>query len=86
MKKLIRSLRATLLSLALLSTFLATAHDFEVDGIYYNILSDTEVAVTYRGIFYNDYFNEYTGDVVIPETVTYKSIKYSVPPISKYAF
>ena len=48
------------------------AHDFEVDGIYYNILSeeDKTVEVTYKGSFYGTYSNEYTGNVVIPTTVT----------------
>ena len=47
----------------MLCATVATAHDFEVGGIYYNILSekDKTVAVT---------SNEYSGSVVIPETVT----------------
>lgn len=32
-----------------LSSLSSMAHDFEVDGIYYNITSDTTVSVTYRG-------------------------------------
>lgn len=64
------------------------AHDFEVDGIYYNI-TDREkltVAVTYRGSSYDSYSNEYTGSVVIPETVTYKSKTYSVTSIIYRSF
>ena len=58
--------------LLLLCTTVATAHDFEVDGIYYNILSpeDKTVMVTFKGTSYSEYSNEYSGSVVIPETVT----------------
>ena len=44
------------------------AHDFEVGGIYYNITDATNktVAVTYKGNYYKNYSNEYTGTVVIP--------------------
>ncbi|MBO7165025.1 MAG: hypothetical protein J6V60_02950, partial [Muribaculaceae bacterium] len=40
------------------------AHDFEVDGIFYDKLNSSEVAVTYKGYFYDSYSNEYIGDVV----------------------
>ena len=66
----------------------ASAHDFEVDGIYYYITSSTDltVSVTYRGIYVSSYSNEYTGSVVIPETVTYSGIPYSVTSIGSNAF
>ena len=62
---------------------MATAHDFEVGGIYYNITDVTNktVAVTYRGYSYSSYSNEYTDDVVIPESVTYNGTTYSVTSI-----
>ena len=67
---------------------MAFAHDFEVGGIYYNITSssDLTVEVTYRGTSYNNYNNEYTGDVVIPKSVTYNENAYSVTSIGEYAF
>ena len=60
---------------AALLPLLTSAHDFEVNGIYYNITSSTEqtVAVTCRGGSYNSYYNEYKGSVTIPSTVTYLS-------------
>ena len=61
------------------------AHDFEVDGIYYNKLSSTEVEVTFRGGNYDSY-DEYTGTVEIPESVTYNGTNYSVTSIGQYAF
>ena len=66
----------------------ASAHDFEIDGIYYNITSCTEltVGVTYRGNNYDSYSNENSGTVIIPEKVTYNSKEYSVTSIGNYAF
>ena len=66
----------------------ATAHDFEVDGIYYNITDATNktIEVTYRGTSYSEYSNEYTGSVVIPESVTYNGTTYSVTSIGDEAF
>ena len=77
-------MKKTLLSvlLALILPIVVKAYDFEVDGIYYNINSDgTSVTVTYGTSF----SNSYSGDVVIPATVTYGST-YSVTSIGKSAF
>ncbi|MBQ3804227.1 MAG: leucine-rich repeat protein [Prevotella sp.] len=71
---------------------MASAHDIAVansDGktIYYNYNSDgSSVSVTYQGTYYSSYSNEYTGTVVIPETVTYNGKTYSVTSIGDYAF
>lgn len=66
----------------------ALAHDFEVDGIYYRFISetDTAVVVTYRGFMPESYDNEYIGDVKIPEEVSYNGNVYSVTKISGSAF
>ena len=70
----------------------ANAHDIEVanaDGktIYYNwINNQTELSVSYRGSYYTSYSNEYTGNVVIPQTVIYNGTTYSVTTIGNYAF
>ena len=74
-----------LLLLALLTPATANAHDFEVDGIYYNI-NGTNATVTYRGAYSSQYSNEYSGSVTIPSTVTYNGITYSVTAIGYYAF
>ena len=55
------------------------ASDFVVDGIRYNIISDEKNTVEVIG-------NNYTGDVVIPETVTYNGKTYSVTSIGWCAF
>ena len=71
----------------LLSAATASAHDFEVNGIYYNINSDgTSVSVTYKGSSYSSYSNEYSGAVTIPATVTYSGKTYSVTSIGDSAF
>ena len=59
----------------------ARAHDAEVDGIFYNLDAANKTAtVTYDG----EYNNAYSGDVVIPETVTYDGITYSVTSLGSY--
>ncbi len=66
------------------------AYDFEVDGIYYEILGDNQVAVTtYQDIEEKDLpdpIPSYTGTVTIPETVTYEGTTYSVTSIGDCAF
>ena len=75
-------------ALLLLCATAATAHDFEVDGIFYNVLSTSEktVSVTYKGNSYSEYSKEYTGSVVIPESVTYDGTTYCVKSIGNSVF
>ncbi|MCD8306391.1 MAG: leucine-rich repeat domain-containing protein [Prevotella sp.] len=55
--------------------------------IYYNIIEGTDsVEVTYNGSTYNAQNNSYSGDVTIPETVTYEGTTYHVGAIGEYAF
>ena len=76
----------------LICATISFAHDFAVsnsDGktIYYNYNRDgSSVSVTYQGPLYSSYSNEYTGDIVIPETVTHGFCTYSVTSIGHYAF
>lgn len=89
-----KKLRLTQIMTALLLCVLtANAHDFEVDGVYYNITDSTEltVEVTYEGQLLTDYTNainnsSYRGDVVIPTTVTQEGITYRVTSIGGSAF
>ena len=71
----------------LLCSLTASAHNFEMGGIYYDITSSTNltVAVTYKGSKWNTY-NEYTGVVTIPESVVYNNITYRVTSIGGSAF
>ena len=71
---------------------MASAHDIAVANsngktIYYNYNSDgSSVSVTYQGTSYSSYSNEYSGEIVIPETVTYSGQTYGVTSIGSYAF
>ena len=53
-----------------------------VDGLYYNILSTTDVEVTYK----DDNYNSYSGTINIPETIEVEGIIYNVTSIGKDAF
>ena len=83
----IKLMLPVLLCIASLS---ATAHDFEVEGIYYNITStsseDLTVAVTFRGYYFDNYSDEYSGEVSIPETVVYNEKTYRVTSIGDETF
>ena len=73
------------LFLALVATISLWAEDFSVDGIYYNYLDGNNVEVTYRGDHCASY-KEYAGEVIIPSTVRYNGITYSVTSIGWVAF
>lgn len=68
----------------------AWAYDFMAGGIYYNILSkkDNTVSVTYKNPRAAAQYtpSSYKGNVVIPASVTYKGVKYTVVEIGKRAF
>lgn len=81
-----------LLVLLMMLPMVASAHGIEVkndDGvtIYYKFIKDsTELEVTYRGNNANTYSDEYDGNVVIPEEVTYENITRKVTSIGFEAF
>ena len=62
------------------------AHHFEVDGIFYDKLNSSKVAVTFKGNSYYSYSNEYAGKIVIPSSVNYEGITYVVTSIGDSAF
>ena len=68
----------TTLILSVFFSISASADVVEVDGIYYDI-SETTATVTYGD-------NKYSGDIVIPESITYNGSKYSVTSIGDWAF
>lgn len=73
------------LLLALLLPATASAYDFVVDGIYYYIDGNNAI-VTYQQYVNYSYQSDYSGDVTIPETVTYNGTTYSVTTIGNDAF
>ena len=75
--------RAILALMMAVTAATAYAYDFEVDGIYYNKLSDGKsVEVTYK----DTNLNSYSGSVTIPSQVTYIGTTYSVTSIGNAAF
>ena len=68
----------TTLILSVFFSISASAYVVEVDGIYYDI-SGTTATVTSGD-------NKYSGDIVIPESITFENSKYSVTSIGSSAF
>ena len=62
-------------------------YGINIDGIYYmfNDYSGT-ASVTYRGTTDNSYSDEYKGDIVIPEKVSFEEKEYKVTEINSNAF
>lgn len=69
--------------LSMICNVSAGAYDFSVSNIYYNINDKTLTAeVTYA----DNTYNSYSGQVVIPATVTYNSKVYNVAAVGENAF
>lgn len=80
-----------LLIAMLCATLAASAYDFTVDGIYYNITDAEKKTVEVTFMYYDNYgdyecHSDYSGSVVIPSTVVYSEIPYSVTSIGICAF
>ena len=63
----------------------AGAWDFKSGDLYYDIYSDSTVAVTYLSRQSTSNYSE-LGEIVIPEKVIYNNIEYAVTYIGGYAF
>jgi hypothetical protein len=74
MKKLL------LLTTALLISLASMAYDVEIDGIYYYLYNNDKTAEVANGT------DKYSGEVVIPSSITQGSIEYEVTSIGNYAF
>ena len=78
--------KSLLLSAVFMLPQLACAYDFMVNGLCYNKNSGgTSVTVTYQSTTSPRYTN-LTGNIIIPETVTYNGATYSVTSIDVNAF
>jgi hypothetical protein len=70
-----------LLLVSLLLPMVASAAAVEIDGIYYNLISEGQQAeVTSKPS------GDYSGAITIPESVEYDGVTYSVTSIGNYAF
>ena len=70
------------LSLLTMVSSITYAYDFEVDGLYYRIISDNQVEITYKEL----YDHSYSGQLEIPEKVKNDDISYDVVAVGSYAF
>ena len=78
--KHIRSYRAIVaIAMMLIGWLPSLAHDFKVDGIYYNKINSTNVEVTSGDFLYG-------RDVIIPSSVKHNGTIYSVTCIGDKAF
>ena len=67
----------------ILSVFLAisaSAYDIEINGMYYNLIKETKTAE----VTYGD--KRYSGEIIIPESITFKDTEISVSGIGESAF
>ena len=76
-RKIIKSLLAVV---CLLCSTNVLAYDFEVNGIYYNVVSFSELTCAVAKS------TSYSGDFVIPATVNYSNKTLTVVGIAYYAF
>lgn len=77
--------------IVMLSSLFVNAQKIQVDGIFYNLTGTSTVEVTFRGDDEDGwmYYSEselYTGDVIIPSSITYNEKSYSVTSIGDDAF
>ena len=73
-------LKSLLLSIFAMLSSSAMAYDCKVDGICYNLNTDTYEAEVTSDIY------KYSGNVIIPSSINYNGVQYSVTGISGYAF
>ena len=70
-----------LLTVAIWLCSLTAGAQVDINGIYYNLDSETKQAEVTRSTE-----NEYSGSIVIPPTVTYDGTEYCVTSIGESAF
>ena len=80
--KLLDSMKGKLLLIILCTLFSikVSALTFEVNGVYYTAISETEVKVVYNPV------TGYSGNIIIAEEVTYDDMTFAVTSIAENAF
>ena len=73
-------MKKTLLLLVALITATIAFAQTEINGIYYNLNNSNQTAEVTSGS------NKYSGDITIPEKITYNATEYSVTSIGNSAF
>ena len=79
MKKRYTALMTTLI-LSVFFSIVASAYDVELDGIYYNLVPNGNVAEVTNGA------NKYEGDITIPSSIKVNDTEYSVTSVGNSAF
>ena len=59
----------------------ASAYDVKIDGIYYNLISKGKTAVVTE-----NWDDNYSGEVIIPSSITVEGKEYAVTSIGSCAF
>ena len=70
---------ATLI-LSVICSISASAYDVEVDGIYYNLVSEGNVAEV------TTWVKPYSGSIIIPYSIKVYDVDYAVTSIGDFAF
>ena len=70
-----------LLVLLAILPMMVNAEIIEIDGLRYNIISKVKAAEVYLSSG-----TSYSGDIIIPSTVTYEGVEYKVSSIGNSAF
>ena len=70
----------TTLILSVIFSISASAYDVEVDGIYYNLFSEGNVAEVTNGD------KKYSGSIIIPYSIKVNDVDYAVTSIGDHAF
>ena len=78
--------KTLVLFLFLLTVTGATAYQFSVDGIYYNINEGNAVVTYPNGSMYSSTSSSYTGEINIPSRIVWNNTTYDVTEIGSYAF
>lgn len=73
-------MKKLLLFVTMLLPMVANAEDVMIEGIYYKLIAKGKIAEVIQNP------QEYSGDIVIPSSVTYDGIDYSVTSIGESAF
>ena len=85
MKRLNQFARIVAIAMMLGMRLSSLAHDFEIDGIYYNITSSTDKIVSLAYLS-NRHPYGYSCNITIPETITYNGNTYTVSSIGDWVF
>ena len=75
-----------LMAIVLFACSTAKAYDALIDGIYYEFYGDHHASVTHVSENDEGPISNYSGDIIIPSTITYNGTAYTVQAIGNSAF